>query len=152
LAGLARKRVAVVGTGATGVQVIPHLGRDSEQLYVFQRTPSTIDVRDNRLTDPSWEASLQAGWQRERMENFLSVLAGEPVEESLVTDGWTETIQLQRKILSGAVDVTLTPAERDLRDELTDFETMGRIRSRVDEIVQHPGTAELLKPWYRYMC
>jgi cation diffusion facilitator CzcD-associated flavoprotein CzcO len=152
LAGLARKRVAVVGTGATGVQVIPHLGRDSEQLYVFQRTPSTIDVRDNRLTDPSWEASLQPGWQRERMENFLSVLAGEPVEESLVTDGWTETIQLQRKILSGAVDVTLTPAERDLRDELTDFETMGRIRSRVDEIVQHPGTAELLKPWYRYMC
>ena len=152
LTGLAGKRVAVVGTGATGVQVIPHLGRDSEQLYVFQRTPSTIDVRDNRLTDPSWEASLQPGWQRERMENFLSVLAGEPVGESLVADGWTETIHLQRKILSGSVDATLAPAERELGDELADFETMNRIRSRVDEIVQDRGTAELLKPWYRYMC
>lgn len=152
LAELSDKRVAVVGTGATGVQVIPHLGRDSARLYVFQRTPSTIAVRDNRPTDPCWESSLQPGWQRERMENFLSVLAGEPVNESLVTDGWTETIQLQRMILSGAVDATLAPEERELHNELTDFETMNRIRSRVDEIVHDSGTAELLKPWYRYMC
>ncbi|ASN20048.1 flavin-containing monooxygenase [Arthrobacter sp. YN] len=152
LAGLADKRVAVVGTGATGVQVIPHVGRDSEQLYVFQRTPSTIDVRDNRLTDPGWAGSLQPGWQRERMENFLSVLAGEQVEESLVTDGWTATTQLQRKILSGAVDTTVSSDERELQDEIADFETMNRIRARVDEIVEDPETAELLKPWYRYMC
>lgn len=152
MTGLADKRVAVVGTGATGVQVIPHLGRDSEQLIVFQRTPSTIDVRGNRLTDPSWEASLKPGWQRERMENFMSVLAGEQVEESLVHDGWTETIQLQRQILSGAVDAGLAPAERELRDELKDFETMNRLRSRVDEVVQDSETAEVLKPWYRYMC
>lgn len=152
LTGLADKRVAVVGTGATGIQIIPHLGRDAEQLFVFQRTPSTVDVRDNRLTDPDWASSLQPGWQRERMDNFLSVLAGEPVEESLVSDGWTATTQLQRKILSGAVDDRLSPEERELEDELADLDTMNRLRARIDEVVADRGTAEMLKPWYRYMC
>src|SRR5438270_12327547 len=48
---LADKRVAVIGTGATAVQCIPHLARAAERLYVFQRTPSSVDVRDNRPTD-----------------------------------------------------------------------------------------------------
>ncbi|WP_285313222.1 NAD(P)/FAD-dependent oxidoreductase [Pseudarthrobacter sp. fls2-241-R2A-168] len=152
LVGLADKRVAVVGTGATGVQVIPHLGRDAQQLLVFQRTPSTIDVRDNRPTDLRWAASLGPGWQRERMENFLEVLSGEPVTESLVNDGWTRTVRLQRKFLSGSVDKSLSDDEREARDELADWEVMARIRARVDEIVDNPETAELLKPWYRYMC
>ena len=41
----------------------PHLGAHAEHLYVFQRTPSSIDVRNNRPTDPEWAASLQPGWQ-----------------------------------------------------------------------------------------
>ncbi|MCQ6271454.1 NAD(P)/FAD-dependent oxidoreductase [Pseudarthrobacter sp. R1] len=152
LVGLADKRVAVVGTGATGVQVIPHLGRDAQQLFVFQRTPSTIDVRDNRPTDPQWAASLTPGWQRERMENFLEVLSGEPVTESLVSDGWTRTVRLQRKFLSGAVDGAMDAQAREIQDELADWETMSRIRARTTELVDDPETAELLKPWYRYMC
>jgi cation diffusion facilitator CzcD-associated flavoprotein CzcO len=152
LTGLADKRIAVVGTGATGIQIIPHVGRDADQLFVFQRTPSTVDVRDNRLTDRDWAASLEQGWQRERMENFLSVLAEEPVEESLVTDGWTATVALQRKMLTGAVDTSLSPEARERRDELADFDTMNRIRVRIDDVVSDAETAELLKPWYRYMC
>ncbi|KQQ08622.1 flavin-containing monooxygenase [Rathayibacter sp. Leaf296] len=152
LTGLADKRVAVVGTGATGLQVIPHVGEDARELIVFQRTPSTVDVRDNRPTDPEWAASLRPGWQRERMENFLAVLAGEPVDESLVQDGWTKTVELQRQILSGAVDTSLPPQERELRDELADLDTMDRLRDRVDSVVEDPATAAALKPWYRYMC
>ncbi|MCJ1682788.1 NAD(P)/FAD-dependent oxidoreductase [Rathayibacter sp. VKM Ac-2928] len=152
LTGLADKRVAVVGTGATGLQVIPHVGEDARELIVFQRTPSTVDVRDNRPTDPEWVASLRPGWQRERMENFLAVLAGESVDESLVQDGWTKTVQLQRQILSGAVDTSLPPEERELRDELADLDTMDRLRARVDATVEDPATAAALKPWYRYMC
>ncbi|PPF79896.1 monooxygenase [Pseudoclavibacter sp. RFBJ3] len=152
LSRLADKRVAVVGTGATGLQLIPHVGRDAQHLFVYQRTPSTVDVRDNRPTNPEWAASLRPGWQRERMENFLEVLAGEHVEESLVTDGWTATVDLQRQILSGAVDESVSREERELRDELDDARTMNRIRSRVDEVVADPATAEALKPWYRYMC
>ncbi|TWX34134.1 NAD(P)/FAD-dependent oxidoreductase [Frigoribacterium sp. ACAM 257] len=149
---LADKRVAVVGTGATGLQVIPHVGEDARELLVFQRTPSTVDVRDNRPTDPAWVASLSHGWQRERMENFLAVLAGEPVEEVLVHDGWTKTIDLQRQFLSGAVDTSLPAEERELRDERADLETMDRLRARIDHVVQDSATAAALKPWYRYMC
>ncbi|TCL82635.1 MULTISPECIES: NAD(P)/FAD-dependent oxidoreductase [unclassified Rathayibacter] len=152
LTGLADKRVAVVGTGATGLQVIPHVGEDARELIVFQRTPSTVDVRDNRPTDPEWVASLRPGWQRERMENFLAVLAGEPVDESLVQDGWTKTVELQRQILSGAVDTSLPAEERELRDELADLDTMDRLRARVDATVEDAATAAALKPWYRYMC
>ncbi|WP_133672172.1 MULTISPECIES: NAD(P)/FAD-dependent oxidoreductase, partial [unclassified Rathayibacter] len=152
LTGLADKRVAVVGTGATGLQVIPHVGADAQELIVFQRTPSTVDVRDNRPTDPEWVASLRPGWQRERMENFLAVLAGEPVDESLVQDGWTKTVELQRQILSGAVDTSLPAEERERRVELADLDTMDRLRARVDQVVEDPATAAALKPWYRYMC
>lgn len=142
----------MVGTGATGLQVVPHLAESARELLVFQRTPSTVDVRNNGPTDPRWVAGLQPGWQRERMENFLQVLAGEPVAESLVTDGWTATTTLQRHILSGAVDESLTAEEREVRDELEDATTMERIRSRVADLVQDPETARRLMPWYRYMC
>jgi cation diffusion facilitator CzcD-associated flavoprotein CzcO len=152
LIGLADKRVAVVGTGATGLQAVPMLAESAGELLVFQRTPSTVDVRDNRPTDPAWAASLQPGWQRERMENFLAILAGEPAGELLVTDGWTATVALQRNIITGAVDESLTEEERAYRDELDDAATMNRIRARVDQIVADPATAEALKPWYRYMC
>jgi cation diffusion facilitator CzcD-associated flavoprotein CzcO len=152
LDGLADKRVAVVGTGATGVQVIPHLGRDAKHLYVFQRTPSSVDVRDNRPTDPEWAASLEPGWQRERMENFLAIVSGEQVETDLVQDGWTSTARLQRKMITGKLDTSLSPEERERIDELADARKMNQIRARVDEVVDDPVTAELLKPWYRYMC
>ena len=152
LTGLADKKVAVVGTGATGVQVIPFVARDAEQLVVFQRTPSSVDVRDNRPTDPEWAASLRPGWQRERMDNFQSVVSGEPVEEDLTQDGWTSTAQLQRKVVTGAVDTSVCDEERERIDELVDLAKMNQIRARVDDVVTDPATAELLKPWYRYMC
>ncbi|WP_410641716.1 flavin-containing monooxygenase [Amycolatopsis sp. lyj-346] len=149
---LADKKVGIVGTGATGIQVIPHLGRDAEQLYVFQRTPSSVDVRGNRPTDPAWAASLRPGWQRERMDNFLTIVAGGHAEHDLVGDGWTSTGRLQRQMLGGAVDTGLAPEDREYLDEIADFVKMNEIRARVDEVVTDPATAELLKPWYRYMC
>ena len=58
------KTVGIIGTGATAVQVIPELAKVVEHLYVFQRTPSTIDVRDQRATTPeeieAW--SVEPGW------------------------------------------------------------------------------------------
>jgi len=147
LRGLAGKRVGVVGTGATGIQVIPHLGRDAQHLYVFQRTPSSVDVRDNRPTDPEWASSLKPGWQRERMDNFLTVVTGGEADTDLVRDGWTSTAGLQRTFLTGT-DSGLSA--EDL--ELADFAKMNQIRARVDATVQDSATAELLKPWYRYMC
>jgi cyclohexanone monooxygenase len=89
---LADKRVGIIGTGATSVQCIPHLARACGELFVFQRTPSSIDVRNNRPTDPEWAASLQPGWQQRRMDNFNNLVSGIPEPEDLVNDGWTDII------------------------------------------------------------
>ncbi|XVV15447.1 flavin-containing monooxygenase [Actinoplanes sp. CA-131856] len=146
------KRVAVVGTGASGIQVIPQIAEKASQLYVFQRTPSSVDVRDNRPIDPSWAATLKPGWQRERMENFLTLVTGGHVAEDLINDGWTATAALQRQMLTGTVDPTISAEDRAFLDERADFRKMDEIRARVASVVEDPETAEKLKPWYRYMC
>ncbi|MDA1073135.1 MAG: NAD(P)/FAD-dependent oxidoreductase [Proteobacteria bacterium] len=151
LSGLADKRVAIIGTGATAVQCVPHVGASARQLYVFQRTPSSIDVRANRPTDPTWAASLEPGWQRKRMENFNTLCSGGIVEEDLVHDGWTEII---RNLISMAnyrgkdTDWSKVPELM----ELADFQKMEQIRARVDTLVEDTATAEALKPYYRQFC
>ena len=89
LTGLADKKVAIIGTGATSVQCIPHLGASAEHLYVFQRTPSSVDVRNNRETDPE-ELDLSPGWQQRRMDNFNVLVSGGDQDQDLVSDGWTD--------------------------------------------------------------
>ena len=152
LVGLADKRVAVVGTGATGIQVVPMVAEHAARTYVFQRTPATVDVRDNRPTDPEWAASLTPGWQQRRMDSFLAIMAGEPVAEDVVQDSWTANAGLQRKMITGRIDRSVDPAERERAEELLDLATMNRLRDRVAATVRDPETAEALKPYYRYQC
>jgi cation diffusion facilitator CzcD-associated flavoprotein CzcO len=152
LTGLADKRVALVGTGASGIQVVPHLGRDAAHLYVFQRTPSTVDFRGNRPTDGEWAASLTPGWARRRRDNFLTVVHGGVADEDLVADAWTGSALLFQKLIPTDNYGELPDEEREWYEELADFRKMNALRARVDEIVEDPATAELLKPWYRYMC
>ena len=111
-----------------------------------------MDVRDNRPTDPEWAASLEPGWQRERMENFLRIVANEPVETDLIQDGWKSASRLLRTMITGALGENESPEERERADELVDALKMNQMRARVDEVVDDPATAEILKPWYRYMC
>ena len=153
LDGLADKRVGIIGTGATAVQCVPHLGAGAKQLYVFQRTPSSIDVRDNRPTDPEWAAGLEPGWQERRMENFNNLVSGIPESEDLVDDGWTDIIgKLLVRIQQAGQDADLSPEGIGRSMELADFEKMEEIRRRAQEIVDDPATAESLKPWYRQFC
>ncbi|MFD7921394.1 flavin-containing monooxygenase [Streptomyces sp. NPDC059740] len=149
---LADKRVALIGTGATAIQCVPHLGADAQHLYVFQRTPSSVDVRANRPTDPQWAASLKPGWQERRRENFLRLVTGGREDEDLVADGWTSTARLQQKMIPTDGYREVPEEERERLYELADHRKMNEIRARVDSVVNDPGTAELLKPWYRYMC
>jgi cyclohexanone monooxygenase len=148
---LADKRVGIIGTGATAVQCVPHLGAAAKELYVFQRTPSSVDVRPDRATDPEWAASLKPGWQRERMENFNTLTSGGVIEEDLIKDGWTEII---RNLISMAnyrgKDIDWAEVPRLM--ELADFQKMNQIRGRVDAVVKDPRTAAALKPWYRQFC
>jgi cation diffusion facilitator CzcD-associated flavoprotein CzcO len=146
LENLAGRRVGIIGTGATAIQCVPHLAAAARHLYVFQRTPSSVDVRANRPTDPQWVNTLQPGWQRERMQNFQILTAGGQAEEDLVADAWTS---ITRKLPVMRHDLAGSPAH-DV--ELADFAKMEEIRARVDEIVADRATAEALKPWYGYFC
>ncbi len=146
----AEKRVGRNGPRATALPCVPHLGEAAKELYVFQRTPSSIDVRDNRPTDPEWASSLEPGWQRRRMENFNNLVSGVFEPEDLVNDGWTDIIgKLLIMMRKGAIAAGTDPAEAV---ELADFEKMESIRSRVETIVNDPNTAEALKPYYRQFC
>jgi cyclohexanone monooxygenase len=146
------RRVGIIGTGATAVQAIPHLAESAKHLYVFQRTPSSIDVRGNRPTDPEWAGSLAPGWQRRRMENFNVLVSGGDQDEDMVGDGWTDIFRRLTGIkpLPGAEQ--LSKAERAVATEILDFQKMESIRARVDEIVRDPRTAAALKPYYRQFC
>ncbi|MEB3049758.1 NAD(P)/FAD-dependent oxidoreductase [Mycolicibacter sp. MYC123] len=139
---LADKRVGIVGTGATAIQCVPRLAGAAGHLYVFQRTPSTVDVRGNRPTDAAWAAGLEPGWQQRRMENFQILTAGGCADEDLVDDAWTSLTKKMPIVDEGGPKAA----------EMADFAKMEEIRARVDATVTDAATAEALKPWYGYYC
>jgi cation diffusion facilitator CzcD-associated flavoprotein CzcO len=142
---LADKRVGIIGTGATAVQVVPKLAESAKELYVFQRTPALVGARNNRPTDPEWFASLPAGWQAERMRNFTEVVTGAQPTVDLVQDEWTRLLWIDTK--------KLPESEQEAAElERTDFEHMEEIRRRIADIVEDPETADRLKPWYGQNC
>ena len=181
LTGLRDKRVAVIGTGATAVQCVPHLGEAAEQLYVFQRTPSSVDVHNNQPTEPNWMSSQQSGWQNERRRNFESFMIGAPVKEDLVADGWTEIFRTlfgsirekapskwriaywaltgiaSKDLYHQGLKTYLTNKATNYMNlaeamELADYQKMEKVRARADAIVEDKETAEALKPYYRQFC
>ncbi len=145
------KRVGIIGTGATAVQVIPELAKVVGQLYVFQRTPSTIDVRDQRETTPEEIAAWanEPGWARARRARFARISA------------LRTAVKANDDYLAGRVDdfretarltVRLSP-EDFLQKQLDDnFAIMEQIRARIDTIVEDPKTAAAMKPYYPYGC
>jgi cation diffusion facilitator CzcD-associated flavoprotein CzcO len=152
LTGLADKRVGVIGTGATAVQCVPHLGASAKELYVFQRTPSSVDIRDNYETPQDWVSSLTPGWQRQRMENFEAAATGHPVEVDLVNDGWTEIMRNLSTLSVANKSDASDPEKMAELMQLADFQKMESIRERVEAIVADASTAEALKPYYNQFC
>ncbi|MEV7106640.1 flavin-containing monooxygenase [Streptomyces atroolivaceus] len=151
MTGLRGKRVGIVGTGATGVQAIPMLAEDAEHVYVFQRTPSSVDVRANRRTTAADVGADREGWARERRENFLAIVSGEQADQDLVADGWTASAALLEKLLPSFRRDEEGPSF-EAAYELADAAKMNELRARVEQTVTDPDTAEKLKPWYRYAC
>ncbi len=132
LSNLEDKVVGIIGTGASAVQAIPRLGAAAKELYVFQRTPSSVDIKDDWETDPEWAASLEPGWQAKRRARAMR----EP------------EISPERKAKLAA----MSRAEKIRRQENANIDAMMRIHNHIDEIVEDPATADALKPWYMLMC
>jgi cation diffusion facilitator CzcD-associated flavoprotein CzcO len=151
---LADKRVAILGTGASSIQAVPHLGKFSKHLYVIQRTPSSVDERPNPPTDPEWVKTLQPGWQKERQANFHRAAHEflKPGEPDLICDIWTEISRNLAAELAAEGWPALTPEQFAARREVVDYKVMERLRCRVDQIVEDKKTAEALKPYYRFLC
>jgi cation diffusion facilitator CzcD-associated flavoprotein CzcO len=150
---LADKRVAIIGTGATSVQCVPHLARACRNLYVFQRTPSSVDVRNNHPTDPDWFGQISTpGWQQRWLDNFTANQSGGSADEDLVMDGWTDLARRIRDKILELPPEQMTPENMLAAYENSDFEKMEEIRARVDATVDDPATAERLKAWYRQLC
>ncbi|WP_029625543.1 flavin-containing monooxygenase [Sphingomonas sp. PAMC 26605] len=145
---LVGKRVGIIGTGATAIQCVPPLARSAGHLYIFQRTPSSVDARDNAPTDPNWAEGLKPGWQRERMENFTAQFTAQLPPDDQVRDGWTVLARAVREKLGNNTD-GLDPGTLL---EQADFEKMAQIRDRIDAIVTDPATADALKPWFSLYC
>ncbi|MEI7992520.1 MAG: NAD(P)/FAD-dependent oxidoreductase [Actinomycetota bacterium] len=145
------KRIGIIGTGATAVQVIPELAKVAGHLYVFQRTPSTIDVRDQRATTEEQveEWSHEPGWARARRERFARISSGRTAiqgnDDYLAgkVQDFKERKEYERK---------LTPEELLQKQLETNFRIMEQVRARVDAIVTDPITAAALKPYYPYGC
>ncbi|WP_309645338.1 NAD(P)/FAD-dependent oxidoreductase [Phenylobacterium sp.] len=150
---LADKRVAIIGTGATSVQAVPHLAKACKELLVIQRTPSSIDVRANQPIDPEWFASIATpGWQTRWLENFTANQAGGNAEVDLVMDGWTDLSRRIRGKIMQLPPEDRVPMKMLAAYEDSDFEKMEEIRARVDSIVADRETAQRLKAWYRQLC
>ncbi|HJR24170.1 MAG TPA: NAD(P)/FAD-dependent oxidoreductase [Acidimicrobiales bacterium] len=149
LTNLGDKVVALIGTGATGIQCLPPLAAAAKHVYVFQRTPSAIGERGNRPTEPDFATRCTPGWQRARWDNFQGLMLGKPVDEDLVDDGWTHhyaPVQHPPRREGMSLDEYLAGGEE------VDFAVMEEHRRRVEELVRDPATAEALKPYYRYLC
>ena len=181
LSNLKDKKVAVIGTGATAVQCVPHLGEAAKELIVFQRTPSSIDVRNNRPTDTEWLLNQKPGWHQNRRNNFETLLTGGRVKNDLVSDGWTEAFRLLFGNLRDkapsrfkigiwvlmsvfSIDMYksgfrkfMTKKVSDYMDlvnaiQMADYQKMEKVRARAEEIVNDKETAESLKPYYNQFC
>ncbi|MEN3271561.1 MAG: hypothetical protein V7636_322 [Actinomycetota bacterium] len=156
LVNLRDKRVGIIGTGATAIQCIPHLAEWAKELYVFQRTPSSVDVRNNRETDPAWAATLEPGWQKRRMDNFSALVSGMQADEDMVADGWTDIFRSVTGVavaeMAAQLGRQLTMEEMTDLIELADFRKMEGVRARALDSVEDRATAESLQPWYRQFC
>jgi cation diffusion facilitator CzcD-associated flavoprotein CzcO len=147
---LGDRTVGIMGTGATGIQVVPQLAAAAEHVYVFQRTPSAIGERGNRPTAADFADGLQPGWQRDRMDNFQAIILGKPVDADLTQDGWTHHYAAVQNPPRKRPDETFADYLR--RAEAVDYEIMEWHRDRVERLVTDPAVAEVLKPYYRYLC
>jgi cation diffusion facilitator CzcD-associated flavoprotein CzcO len=150
---LADKRVAIIGTGATSVQAVPHLAKACGALYVVQRTPSSVDVRANAPIEPLWfETIATPGWQQRWLENFTANQTGGGAEEDLVQDGWTDLSRRIREKIMQLAPEDRVPRKMLAAYEDSDFEKMEEIRARAEQVVRDRETAEKLKAWYRQLC
>ncbi|KAG8156549.1 hypothetical protein KVR01_013653 [Diaporthe batatas] len=150
------KRVAIIGTGATAVQIIPELAKWVKHLYVIQRTPTYIGPRNQtETTDEMWAKVVASGkgWQRKRMDHFDSFISNVPDRVDQINDGWTQTQSFAGYSGGGGKIIRPQDVEKHMETffEL-DVPRAEQMRKYIDSKVHDKSVAEKLKPWYGGWC
>ncbi|KAL5444733.1 hypothetical protein PMIN07_003324 [Paraphaeosphaeria minitans] len=162
LSGLRDKRVAVIGTAATAIGAIPEIGKYAKELFIFQRTPAYVKPRnqeDTKLEEFKASVATKPGWQFDRQINWNSFLTNStsPGQPNLVRDDWTDQPAYSAMMGSPNQAELDTSSPESIERLVTNFHildlpNMEAVRSRVDQHVKDPKTAEKLKPWYPSWC
>ena len=158
LTKLADKTVGIIGNGATAVQVIPHLARNAKKLYVFQRTPASVTLRENHKTTnypymDIFALSKQPRWQQGLMAESANVLQGTIVNRDCPGLEGLESLTVRELFRQAEqVGVQIKPEEIPELLQMADFVHMEKLRKLIEDTVHNQETAEKLKPWYSFMC
>jgi cation diffusion facilitator CzcD-associated flavoprotein CzcO len=143
------KRVAVIGTGASGVQIIPIIADQVASLTVYQRTPNWCTPLNNRPIEPAEQAALKAGFQRlrqtlsESMSGFLHV----PHNRKTFDDSKEERWAFFEKIWNSPGFSKMTTNYNDMMtDPAANAEWCEFIEQKIRGIVTDPATVEKLIP------
>lgn len=142
LHGLKNMNIALIGTGASAVQIAPHLAASAKNLFIFQRTPVAVGGQLNTATDINWYKNQDKGWQKKRSDNFNALMEGIPQDINLVNDEWTD--------LSKYLDYTNDNIIEAWED--AELKKMNQIRDNIDSKVNNPDVAKKLMPWYKWLC
>ena len=148
------KVVGIIGTGASAVQVVPEVAKVAKKLFVFQRTPSSIDIRPDGPTDPEWASSLAPGWQARRREEAIA-MSELPLVTRMSLDqsaSFADVLKDGKLAEEFARVKSLSREERLRAQEQANIDYMMGIHARIDAIVEDKATADALKPWYMFMC
>lgn len=151
---LVGKRIALIGTGASGVQITPHLASVGKQLTVYQRTPNYVVPTGNRVvTDDDRRVILdEYDDVRRRVRGHH---AGFPFESSVGVRAATSPAAERQRIfeeswIRGGFSFLYEGFDDLDEDDTANAHAADFIRSKIRQIVQDPETAEALCPSYRY--
>jgi cyclohexanone monooxygenase len=150
------QRVAVIGTGSSGVQSIPVIARQAQHLTVLQRTAAYCVPARNAPLDTSYMQSVKDNYQEFRRKNRLTraALGG---DTPTGTTGAAVTPEHERRLIfeerwqrgglvfQGAFNDTLT--NRESNELFADF-----VREKISSIVKNQSTARALMPKNVFGC
>lgn len=141
--------VGVIGTGSSGIQVIPEIARQASRLYVFQRTPNfSIPARNAPMDaayERSWKDNYAALRQRAREDTTSGTVYEKPQHKALAVDEATRRAEYERRWQRGGVNFMHAFSDLAL-DEEANRTAADFVREKIRAIVKNPATAELLAP------
>ncbi|KAF2495023.1 cyclohexanone monooxygenase [Lophium mytilinum] len=149
------KRVAVVGTGATGVQIIPKIAPIAKQLTVFQRTPNYVLPGRNYVIDEYQAVDIKQGfnanWKQAQEHPFG--LAMNSTGHTIKSVGDADKIKqvLDSGWENGGFHYQFETFDDLFTDQESNDVASEYIRRKIAAVVKDPATAELLSPKYPFL-